>query len=47
MNLHVAFDSEHYLSIATVWYTDPTINNGEIYGEQVPLNYAFLPFTLD
>jgi hypothetical protein len=47
MNQHVAFDSVYYLSIATVWYADPKINTGEIYGEQVPLNNAFLPFTLD
>jgi len=44
MNQQVAFDSEYYLSIATVGYADPEVSTGEINGEQVPLNYAFLPF---
>jgi len=43
MNQQVAFDSEYYLSIATVGYADPKVSTGEISGEKVPLNYAFLP----
>jgi hypothetical protein len=43
MNQQVAFDSEYYLSIATVGYADPKVSTGEINGQQVPLNYAFLP----
>jgi hypothetical protein len=44
MNQQVAFDSEYYLSIATVGYTDPKVTAGDIHGERVPLNYAFMPF---
>jgi len=44
MNQQVAFDSEYYLSIATVGYADPKVSSGEIHGERVPLNYAFMPF---
>jgi Gpi18-like mannosyltransferase len=44
MNQQVAFDSEYYLSIATVGYADPKVSATEIHGERVPLNYAFLPF---
>jgi len=44
MNQQVAFDSEYYLSIATVGYADPKVTAGEIHGERVPLNYAFMPF---
>jgi hypothetical protein len=44
MNQQVAFDSEYYLSIATVGYADPKVSSGDIHGENVPLNYAFMPF---
>jgi hypothetical protein len=44
MNQQVAFDSEYYLSIATVGYADPKVSASDIHGEQVPLNYAFLLF---
>jgi Gpi18-like mannosyltransferase len=44
MNQQVAFDSEYYLSIATVGYADPKVSAGDVHGERVPLNYAFLPF---
>jgi hypothetical protein len=44
MNQQVAFDSEYYLSIATVGYADPNVSAAEINAERVPLNYAFLPF---
>ncbi len=44
MNRQVAFDSEYYLSIATVGYADPKVTAGEIHGERVSLNYAFMPF---
>jgi Gpi18-like mannosyltransferase len=44
MNQQVAFDSEYYLSITTVGYADPIVTAGDIHGERVPLNYAFLPF---
>ncbi len=44
MNRQVAFDSEYYLSIATVGYADPNVTAGEMLGERIPLNYAFLPF---
>ena len=44
MNQQVAFDSEYYLSIATVGYADPKVTAGNIHGEMVPLNYAFMPF---
>jgi len=44
MNQQVAFDSEYYLSIATVGYADPKVTAGDIQGKQVPLNYAFMPF---
>ena len=44
MNQQVAFDSEYYLSIATVGYADSKVSAAEIHGERVPLNYAFLPF---
>ncbi len=43
MNQQVAFDSEYYLSIATVGYDDPAVSRGVINGLQVPLNYAYLP----
>jgi hypothetical protein len=44
MNQQVAFDSEYYLSIATVGYADPQVSAAEILGERIPLNYAYLPF---
>ncbi len=44
MNQQVAFDSEYYLSIATVGYADSKVTAGYIDGDRVPLNYAFLPF---
>lgn len=44
MNQQVAFDSEYYLSIATVGYADPKVTASEIHGVRVPLNYAFMPF---
>ena len=44
MNQQVAFDSEYYLSIATVGYADPKVTAGEIHGKRVPLNYAFMPY---
>lgn len=44
MNQQVAFDSEYYLSIATVGYNDPHVSTGLINGQRTPLNYAFLPF---
>jgi Gpi18-like mannosyltransferase len=43
MNQQVAFDSEYYLSITTVGYADPKVSSGDINGQKVPLNYAFLP----
>ncbi len=43
MNQQVAFDSEYYLSIATVGYDDPAVTSGVIFGQRLPLNYAFLP----
>jgi len=44
MNQQVAFDSEYYLSIATVGYSDPQVSAGIIQGKKITLNYAFLPF---
>jgi Mannosyltransferase (PIG-V) len=44
MNQQVAFDSEYYLSIATVGYDDSKVSAGIINGQRLPLNYAFLPF---
>ncbi len=44
MNQQVAFDSEYYLSIATVGYADPAVTAGDIHGERIALNYAFMPF---
>jgi hypothetical protein len=44
MNQQVTFDSEYYLSIATVGYDDPKVTSGDINGQRLPLNYAFLPF---
>ncbi|HSB65868.1 MAG TPA: mannosyltransferase family protein [Anaerolineales bacterium] len=44
MNQQVAFDSEYYLSIATVGYDDPKVSSGDINGQRLPLNYAYLPF---
>src|SRR5512137_1910516 len=44
MNQQVSFDSEYYLSIATVGYNDPEVSSGVIHGQRLPLNYAFLPF---
>ena len=44
MNQQVAFDSEYYLSIATVGYNDTKVTSGVINGQRIPLNYAFLPF---
>ncbi len=44
MNQQVAFDSEYYLSIATVGYDDPKVTSGVIGGQRLPLNYAYLPF---
>ncbi len=43
MNQQVAFDSEYYLSIATVGYNDPKVTSGVINGRRLPLNYAYLP----
>jgi hypothetical protein len=44
LNTHVAFDSEYYLSIAVVGYDDPDVPQYQAPGgEEVPLNYAFLP----
>ena len=44
LNAHIAFDSEYYLSIATVGYDDPEVPQYEPpTGDEVPLNYAFLP----
>jgi hypothetical protein len=43
MNRQVEMDSEYYLSIAVVGYADPLVSDGEINGQSVPLNYAFLP----
>lgn len=44
LNTHVAFDSEYYLSIAVVGYDDPEVPQyAAPGGEEVPLNYAFLP----
>jgi Mannosyltransferase (PIG-V) len=43
MNQQVSFDSEYYLSIATVGYADSKVSTGEIHGKTVPLNYAFMP----
>ncbi len=43
MNQQVAFDSEYYLSIATVGYNDPKVTSGVINGQRLPLNYAYLP----
>lgn len=44
LNTHVAFDSEYYVSIAVVGYEDPDVPQYEPpIGEDVPLNYAFLP----
>jgi Mannosyltransferase (PIG-V) len=44
LNSHVAFDSEYYLSIATVGYDDPDVPQYQPpVGEDVPLNYAFMP----
>ncbi len=44
MNQQVAFDSEYYLSIATIGYADPKVSAGTIFGKLTPLNYAFMPF---
>ncbi len=44
MNQQVAFDSEYYLSIATVGYDDPKVTSGVVDGQRLPLNYAYLPF---
>src|SRR5512136_2511808 len=44
MNQQVAFDSEYYLSIATVGYNDPQVTHGRIDGQSLSLNYAYLPF---
>jgi Gpi18-like mannosyltransferase len=43
MNQQVAFDSEYYLSIASVGYNDPKVTSGVINGQRLPLNYAYLP----
>jgi hypothetical protein len=43
-NTHIAFDSEYYLSIATVGYDDAEVPQYiPPRGPMVPLNYAFLP----
>jgi hypothetical protein len=43
-NTHIAFDSEYYLSIATVGYDDTEVPQYvPPRGPMVPLNYAFLP----
>jgi hypothetical protein len=43
-NTHIAFDSEYYLSIATVGYDDREVPQYiPPRGPMVPLNYAFLP----
>ena len=44
MNQQVAWDSEFYLSIAIHGYSDPDVSQADINGEEVPLNFAFLPF---
>lgn len=45
LNTQVAFDSEYYLSIATVGYDDPLPGTMRAPGssEAIPLNYAFFP----
>ena len=43
MNQQVAFDSEYYLSIATVGYNDPQVTHGRVNGQSLSLNYAYLP----
>jgi Mannosyltransferase (PIG-V) len=44
LGTHVAFDSEYYLSIATVGYDDPeVIQMRAADGSETPLNFAFLP----
>jgi hypothetical protein len=45
LNTQVAFDSEYYLSIATVGYDDPLpgVMRPPGGGEDIPLNYAFFP----
>jgi Gpi18-like mannosyltransferase len=43
MNQQVAFDSEYYLSIATVGYNDPKVTHGTINSQRLSLNYAYLP----
>ncbi len=43
-NSHIAFDSEYYLSIATVGYDDAEVPQYiPPRGSMVPLNYAFMP----
>ncbi|MCU0476677.1 MAG: hypothetical protein MUC99_11315 [Anaerolineae bacterium] len=43
LNTQVAWDSEYYLSIATVGYDDPDISTVEYQGEQYSKSYAFFP----
>lgn len=43
-NAHIAFDSEYYLSIATVGYDDTEVPQYiPARGPRIPLNYAFMP----
>jgi Gpi18-like mannosyltransferase len=46
MNHQVSWDSEFYLSIANAGYDDPRVRTVRIgtTGEQLSLNYAFMPF---
>jgi hypothetical protein len=46
MNHQVSWDSEFYLSIANAGYDDPLVRTALIgtTGEQLSLNYAFMPF---
>jgi Gpi18-like mannosyltransferase len=43
MNQHVAWDSEFYLSIATVGYDDPDVRSVETPEGEFSKNYAFFP----
>jgi hypothetical protein len=47
LNRHVSWDSEFYLSIATIGYDDPAVASVSVPGNKgvaVSKNYAFLPF---
>lgn len=43
MNHQVSWDSEFYLSIATVGYDDPRVRSVGPKGDELSLNYAFMP----